>query len=288
MLEHPLTEANLAGAMRLSASAHWNQCEADWRLMLALGRGWGLSSFDGQLRASTVALPYRNAVAGDFAWISMVLVLPEHRRKGLASRLLQTAIRELKAAGLLPILDATPAGREVYRLQGFRDTWGFVRYQGRAAGITALSETTSAPVVIRPLHADDWSALLALDAPAFGANRERLLRALAQRLPQAAWVAETRSRLAGFVFGRDGREAFQLGPLIANDPQTAMQLIAVALDKMDGPVYLDLADRHQAIRTWLTRSGFVEQRPFTRMVLSSGPAPGNAGAVVLVAGPELG
>ena len=193
-----------------------------------------------------------------------------------------------QADGLLPILDATPAGREVYRLQGFRDGWGFTRYLGRAAGTAAPSVAASAPVVIRPLHGDHWSALLALDAPAFGANRQPLLRALAQRLPQGAWVAEDQSRVTGFILGRDGREAFQLGPLIAGDPATAQQLIASALEHITGPVYLDLADRHPAIRTWLIDQGFFEQRPFTRMVLSSTKAPGNAGSVVLVAGPELG
>ena len=54
-----LEERHLAGCLRLSQSANWNQNEADWRLMLGFGRGWGVIAADGTLAASTVALqPY--------------------------------------------------------------------------------------------------------------------------------------------------------------------------------------------------------------------------------------
>ena len=79
--EHELTQARLAGCLALSKSANWNQNEADWHLMLGCGRGWGIALADGTLAASTVVLPY----GGRFAWVSMVLVLPEHRRRGYAA-----------------------------------------------------------------------------------------------------------------------------------------------------------------------------------------------------------
>src|SRR5687768_857221 len=109
--EHALGPRHIAGCLALSKAAHWNQNEADWRLMLAIGRGWGISLADGTLAASTLVLPYGK----DFAWVSMVLVLPEHRRQGYASRLLRVAIADLEKDAVTPILDATPAGREVYR-----------------------------------------------------------------------------------------------------------------------------------------------------------------------------
>ena len=128
--EVELAAGHLAGCLKLSATAGWNQNEADWRLMLRIGRGWGLTEADGTLAASTLVLPY-----GDFAWISMVLVLPACRRRGYATRLLRVALADLAKRNLTPILDATPAGREVYRQEGFRDTWTFKRYvaEGKAA-----------------------------------------------------------------------------------------------------------------------------------------------------------
>ncbi|HEX7250742.1 MAG TPA: GNAT family N-acetyltransferase, partial [Burkholderiales bacterium] len=164
--EHALGPGDLQGCQALSKSANWNQNEADWRLMLEIGRGWGITLDDGTLAASTVVLPY-----GSFAWVSMVLVLPGQRRQGFATQLLRAALADLKARGLTPILDATPAGREVYMQEGFRDSWGFRRFQLDAA---IGAQEHSKPV--RALREADWPALLALDAQAFGASRERVLR----------------------------------------------------------------------------------------------------------------
>ena len=279
--EHALGEAQLAGCLALSQAAHWNQNAVDWRLMLDIGRGWGITLEDGTLAASTVVLPY-----GGFAWISMVLVLPQHRRRGYASQLLRRALAELKDLALTPILDATPAGREVYVQAGFRDTWGFRRLQLLAAG--AAPEP---PAGVRPLRASDWEALLALDATAFGAGRERLLRALAARLPQAALVAEDNGALAGFLLGRDGREASQLGPLVARSSDAARALLAAALAAVRAPLILDVVDREPGITAWLGSLGFAFQRPFTRMVKTvraAAASPGEAGLVFCPAGPELG
>ena len=38
--------------MALSAAAAWNQNEPDWRLMLEIGHGWGISLADGTLASS--------------------------------------------------------------------------------------------------------------------------------------------------------------------------------------------------------------------------------------------
>lgn len=277
--EHALGEAQREGCLALSRAAGWNQNAADWRLMLEIGRGWGLTRADGTLVASTLVLPYRG-----FAWVSMVLVLPAERRKGYAARLLRHALAELQAAGLTPVLDATPAGRAVYLQEGFQDRWGFRRYQLQA-GAPATGELRAS---VRPLAPVDWPQILALDARAFGASRERLLRALAARLPQAALVCEREGRIRGYLLGRDGREACQLGPLVADAAETAIELIAAALQAAPTPLYLDAADHAGPLVAWLAAQGFVEQRPFTRMVRGAGPAPGDASQVMLVAGPELG
>ena len=265
--EHRLGVEQLPGCLALSASAGWNQNEADWRLMLGMGHGWGITLPGGTLAASTLVLPYGRV----FAWVSMVLVLPEQRRKGYASRLLRVALADLETRGLTAVLDATPAGREVYRQEGFHDTWGFKRY-------VLSNQSKKAANQVRPIHDRDWPWILELDAQAFGASRETLLRSLAQRLPEAALVVEG----SGFILGREGREARQVGPLIASSQEAAMRLLSAALAAMQPPVYLDLVDRVAA------PPGSTFQRPFTRMVHGAGRAPGNEKLVYCVAGPELG
>ena len=276
--EHPLADRHLGGCLALSRSARWNQNEADWRLMLRIGRGWGITLADGTLAASTLVLPY-----GGFAWVSMVLVLPEQRRKGYATQLLRKALAELAARSLTPILDATPAGRAVYVQEGFADTWGYRRLRLQKA-VVSLQR----PAQVRALRASDWPQLLALDAQAFGASREALLRALAPRLPQAALVAEADGTLEGYLLGRDGRESRQLGPLVARSSAAARALLAAALAEVPAPLYVDVVDREPGITAWLESLGFGFQRPFTRMVHGAQAAPGEAGLVFCPAGPELG
>jgi GNAT superfamily N-acetyltransferase len=269
--EHALGQQHIAGCFALSKGANWNENEADWRFMLETGRGWGISAADGTLIATTLALPY-----GSFAWISMVLVHPAHRRQGHASRLLRVVIAELRSRGLTPILDATPAGREVYRQAGFRDTWTFKRFHRKSGSEPDFRSQLDKEKMVTVTN-------LALDREAFGADRSRLLRALAARLPQAAL-----SLPGGFVLGREGREAHQLGPLVARDQDTAMALLQSALAAVPAPLYVDAVDHAPKLQQWLQAHGFTFQRPFTRMVHGADRAPGNEKLVYLVAGPELG
>ena len=260
-----LAAEHLSGGAALSQAAGWNQNEADWRLMLEHGEGWGLVLPDGTLAASTLVIPY-----GTFAWISMVLVLPTCRRQGYASRLLATALDALARANLTPVLDATAAGREVYRRHGFREAWGFRRCVLHRAG----EERADAA---RPLRESDWPWILDMDRAAFGGNRAPMLRALARRLPSAALVLDGE----GFILGRNGREFPQLGPLVARRRESADRLLEAALSRQAGPVYADIVD-HAAM------SKAPEQRGFTRMVHGAAAAPGDERRVFLVAGPELG
>jgi GNAT superfamily N-acetyltransferase len=281
--EHELGEEHIAGGVALSRAANWNQNEADWRMMLRLGRGFGLSAADGSLVASIIVLPY----GGAFAWMSMVLVSPAHRRLGYASRMLRRALSYLQSRGLAAVLDATPAGHEVYVQEGLRDCWGFQRYSLAGARPVSGWQDVSG-LKLRRLAESDWPQILALDLPAFGAGREALLRSLAGRLPEAALVAERGEKICGYLFGRDGREARQLGPLIAADLPTAQALLAHALAQVPAPLYIDVVDRQTSLRNWALLQGFAVQRPFTRMVHGAECAPGDNETVMLVAGPELG
>src|SRR6266705_3291420 len=93
-----------AGAMAdveaLVREAGWNQTADDWRTFLDLGTIHAAHTGTGRIVATAATLPY-----GRFAWISMVLVAGQYRRRGLVRRLLQRCIDELAAAGLKPVLD---------------------------------------------------------------------------------------------------------------------------------------------------------------------------------------
>jgi len=279
----PLVAADLAPAVLLSQEAGWNQTAADWRIFLELGAGIGLTDADGGLIATVATLPY----GGRFAWISMVLVTARHRRRGLATWLLRQAIVTIRAQGLVPALDATPAGRLVYLGLDFRDAWSLRRL--------VLSERLRAPAiaapagnVIRALEAADWPALEAYDAAVFGAARGAFLRHLATRLPAAALVAARAGRIAGYLLGREGRVVSQLGPLAAEDEAIAQALVAGALAGVAAPLAIDIADRHRTLGAWLEQLGLVAERPWTRMVHGQDAAFDDAARLFAIAGPEFG
>ncbi len=279
MSVRPLADADLEAAMALSAEAGWNQTAEDWRFFFQFGRTLCLTRNDKPV-ATAAILPY----APRFAWISMVLVTAAERRQGLARWLLHRCIQDVVAGGLVPVLDATPAGRSVYLGLGFRDAWAMRRLVGRADGGAA----PDAAIGIRPLLDSDWPQLIALDAKVFGADRSALLQSLAQRLPQAALVAECQGRIAGFSLGRNGRVMAQLGPIVAADRDTAIVLARSMLSRVRGPVALDVPDSHTALAHWLVERGFSAERPLTRMVHQRAIAFDDTARLFAIAGPELG
>lgn len=278
----PLLASDIADAEALVAEAGWNQLASDWRIFLDLGAGYAVRDAAGRVIATAATLPH----AGRFAWISMVLVNGAHRRQGLASLLMRRCIDDLTAAGLVPVLDATPAGREVYRTLGFRDSWSYQRLARPPQ--QAPDNATPEGIEIRPIDDAVWNALCAYDANAFGAPRPGLLARLRGRLPVADLIASKAGKIAGFMLGRDGRIASHIGPLIADDDEVAQALLAQALARLPGPVLLDFADVKSATAQWLALRGFSPVRPLTRMLLGRSERFDDPSRTYAVVGPEFG
>src|SRR5262245_49030642 len=115
--------ADLDSAQRLSEEVGWNQLAWDWRIFLEMGDMFGVDGPGGALRATGATL----AQGRDFGWISMIIVTAAARHHGIATHLVRHGIEQLTTRGLVPGLDATLAGREVYSRLGFQDTWPIVR-----------------------------------------------------------------------------------------------------------------------------------------------------------------
>ena len=274
----PLAEDSIPGCMALSTEAGWNQTPDDWAIFMRRGTVFGL--LDGNVpRASGAILPY----PGDFAWISMVLVTAKRRRERIGTRILETCCAEVARRSLVAMLDATPAGERVYRPLGFEPMFNLTRWQGQG-GTSSGSARPSAG--IRSMTKDDMAAVVGLDASTFGAQREFLLDGFFRRQPKLAFVTE--KNLTGFVLARPGRLATQIGPVIAPDEDTAASLLFAALDAVNGPVFLDLADRWSELARLLQQRGFAVQRPYLRMGMRRHVPFGDVIRTFVIAGPEFG
>src|SRR5687767_11181819 len=102
----PLTRADLPSADELRALAGWNQTIADWERILQLDpSGSVVAGAEGRILGTTAALLHEEGVA----WIGMVLVHPEWRKRGIGTALLVRALERLDGLGAGCVkLDATP------------------------------------------------------------------------------------------------------------------------------------------------------------------------------------
>ena len=282
-----LSLADVAGALALSSGAGWNQTADDWAYFIQQGHAVGFRTPAGRLVATAAALLY----GGGLGWISMVLVAPPWRHRGLASLLVENCIRRLQAAHITPVLDATPAGAPVYKHLGFRAGFDLERWEGLGTGTTAGSVPpgdltgAAAPSDVRSADASDLGAMAALDQAANGIGRRALLHNLLARHGTQAWIARDRS---GFAVARAGHRAIQLGPLVASAPAGALALLGTALRALTGPVFLDVPTRWSELARRLEQLSFKRQRPYVRMSLGAATPLACGDRVFVLAGPEFG
>ena len=208
----------------------------------------------------------------------MVLVTKARRRGGVGTHLLKRCITEVQASGAVAGLDATEQGRPIYLPLGFRDLYRISRWH--FGGMKDVASTAD----VRAMTAADLPAVLAYDRKLSGMDRPELLTHLAARQPTMAFVAES----GGFVLGREGRTAYSIGPIIADDEATGLALIGRAASSVPGPFIIDVPEAHAEIRRWLEKQGAVSPRGYVRMTLGSAPGLDDPSHVFALAGPELG
>ncbi len=268
----PLTIEDIPAAMRLKAAAGWNQTSEDWRRFLHLEpEGCFSIDVDGTLAATACAIRYGTALS----WIGMVLTLPEFRGRGYAAMLMQECIAWLERSGVEWIkLDATAQGRPIYARMGFEDESAVERWY-RAPVITAGSAAV-----------DQFELDAALDLAAFGADRRRLLDALAP-LGAASIGGQ------GYVMARPGSEAYYLGPCLSRGPAAVESMIGWAVAQAgDRPVYWDLLPWNSQAAQLAVKLGFEKRRELVRMarpgVGRTEPVRADSSLVYAIAGFEYG
>jgi GNAT superfamily N-acetyltransferase len=263
-----LSAHDLHDALALSTSAGWNQQFADWRLLRTLAAGSAFAAVSGErVLGTALAIDYRG-----FAWIAMMLVEPAWRGRGLGGRLLEAALQTVPSNR--PIrLDATEAGRPLYRRYGFQDESRLTRLVAPAVrprighGIGA--------VTVRTLTPADLPVVERHDAGVFGGDRRAVLEWALDEAPHYALVVDGDGSPPQYTFGRPGRLFDQIGPVVAAGHDSATALVRAALAAASGrAVVLDAFDARPTFTTWLRACGFAGERPLFRMQRPARPAGG--------------
>lgn len=280
-----MTRADLPVADRLRAQAGWNQTAEDWERFLS---GAPEGCFVMEAASRVVGTATTLCYGQDLAWIGMVLVDPDHRRRGLGKALLRHCLEQLQSRGVACIkLDATPMGRPLYAALGFQDEWPLTRWG--TDGAPVVERTGEDGGDVRQLRHEDWPALLDLDRPAFGVDRAHVLQALVQHGSQVLVRVRQDGALCGYGMIRPGSRARYLGPLVASDQDTVTALARSLMIRAKGEaIYWDIPDRNaetvQLARDW----GLTAQRSLMRMHCGPNMHPGDPSWIHGIVAPETG
>jgi N-acetylglutamate synthase-like GNAT family acetyltransferase len=276
-----MTTKDIPGGVRLNTLSGWNQTDADWSLFLVASPHGCFVMEDGAKMVGTVAtLSYEDR----FAWISMVLVDPEYRNRGIGTELLRRAIEHLDDAGMPTLkLDATPMGKPLYEKLGFVSEYEIERWNL----CRTVAENRAATAEI-PLAAQ-LTEILAYDRQIFGADRSNLLRSLAERGPALTLAVARGTQLQGYAFGRRGLFADHLGPWMAGDRDTAKIMLTDFLKRSSrDTVIVDALQSNKVAGEILPHNGFTIARPLTRMCRGPNAFPGEPESLCAILGPEFG
>ena len=281
-----MADTDVPFADRIRDLAGWNQSLEDWkRLLRHAPHGCFVAEWNGRPAGTATTTIHSK----DLAWIGMVLVDPDLRRRGIGTALLMRCIEHLRRSGVGCIkLDATPLGRQVYGPLGFVAEWSLSRWQTtELAAHPARIDAASAPGT-RPLDSIDVGCVADLDASVFGVARNRMLTMLAT---QSATRVRTdgAGRMIGYGMLRRGQRAHYLGPMVAEDDSSGIALADDLLGGIPGqPLYWDIPDANQAAIRVARRYGMDRQRTLTRMYLGENTRLGRPAAQWAIAAPEIG
>jgi ribosomal protein S18 acetylase RimI-like enzyme len=244
------TSADIAALARLRHQFDWSNsldllgAIQQWRGgRLFVIREGALVAVSGEA-ASHVAVATAAIAAPPVGVIGSVIVRPEFQRGGLGRVIMEHALAWLAHEGVRHVfLDATPAGRPLYRRLGFVDvasSW-YTRSPQSALDLNGLRALARQGEVERVTTAskEGLERIAALDRQAFGGDRIGLLGQLLRQPDHALLIAEAANGAPlGYLMTRPPEpplEGVRVGPLVASDNATAAALLEGVLEREGAP-----------------------------------------------------
>ncbi|PWJ21140.1 GNAT family N-acetyltransferase [Jannaschia seohaensis] len=275
MIRHrTMTEADLAQVLDWAAAEGWNPGLDDAAAFLAADpSGFFLADAESGPVAAISVVNHTEA----FAFLGLYLVRPDWRGQGIGLALWHHAIAH---AGDRTIgLDGVPAQQANYAASGFEPVSGTVRFAGRPAP----GETPG----IRPAQAADLPLLIEMEGRASGVEKPRYMGPwLSGSATRETLVSERAGKVEGFATVRRCRDGVKIGPLVAEDLETAAGLIAACAARHPGEVVIDVPGASTALASHCAASGMTPGFDTARMYRGRPPVP--SGAIYAVGTLELG
>ena len=231
---------HIEGAVALSRQENWPHRPQDWQMALQLSSGAVALDDDGRVVGTILVTPY----GMDCAMINMVIVDRNARGMGLGRRLMEQAFALAEDRPLR--LVATAEGMPLYEKFGFVSSGTILQHQGNVAAL-------GAPDGVRAASAGDLPEIKAMDRDAYGADREALIDALAERGQFA--VIRRNGAIEAYAAIRPFGRGEVIGPVIAGSAEEAKALIGFFAASRPGAFLRVDTDRRTGIAGWLTEIG---------------------------------
>jgi hypothetical protein len=226
----------------LSRQENWPHRPQDWQMALQLSSGAVALDDQGRVTGTILVTPY----GADCAMINMVIVDQNVRGKGLGRRLMEQAFALAEDRPLR--LVATADGMPLYQKLGFAPSGTILQHQGSVAQL-------GAPDGVEAASTDDLPEIKALDRDAYGADREALIDALAERGQFA--VIRNKGAIDAYAAIRPFGRGEVIGPVIAGSAEEAKTLIGFYAASRPGAFLRVDTDSRTGISGWLAQVGLV-------------------------------
>lgn len=243
-------------------SLGWNPGEKDGDCLLAVDpSGMFMVERDGRPVGCATAIAYDDR----FGFVGALVVDPALR--GKAPSTLWSLYRHVKKylGNRMIGVDVVPATQAFFTAAGCRPAYRHLRFEG-------LLPSGEARENVVPLSSVAFDVICDYDAAHFPVRREHFLRIWLEAYGAGGWACLRNGRLAGFGLIRRARQGWRIGPLLADDPGVAVDLLR-AMGTVNGgeSVFLDVPEASAAAMDLVRRFGFTQGFETTRMYLNGRP-----------------
>ncbi|XDA99692.1 GNAT family N-acetyltransferase [Sulfitobacter sp. LCG007] len=267
LLIRQMSRAEVDTLVGWAAAEGWNPGRHDAELFWASDRDAFIAAeFEGELVGGGAITAYQGA----FGFMGFFIVRPKFRRRGLGDRLWHARLARLRdrldpgaTIGMDGVFDMQP----YYAKGGFVLSHRDIRF--RADEITPRGPADDRIVALDTLPP---GALADLDRQCFPARRPEFLARWISQPDALALGCLREGVLRGYGVIRACVEGSKIGPLFAENPETAGALFdQLAAHGAGGPVFLDVPENNPAALSLVRARGMHEVFGCARMYL--GPAP---------------
>ncbi len=284
----PFTDYDIPEAMELKNALGWNQTVADWKRFIYLAGGGCFKVVIDNHLAATCFLFIRDHIA----WLAMVIVKEEYKRRGIGRALMEKSLEYCKDRGITLIkLDGTREAYPLYRGFGFLDEGELGMFKGRIGGLNYARPHTPG-LKLKQVSVKDFDGIISIDTEAFGVSRATMIERLLLDYPERGFVAGEKE-ISGYILFKPGHHSYQIGPFVASSPREANALLEATIERIgmenrEADICIFSPLNYQAAARLFERKGFTCVRRLIRMYKGKNMLRGRAEMLYALSGPEKG